>query len=193
MPEKHDINGLDANRLDGAIKSMREAPQSGKFKLRAHNRWIDGAHAFSEIKDFEHAGEEYIGRPKPFIADADEPEILLGADYGPNATEWLLHALACCLNTTLIYHATIQRIPVQKLEFDMEGDIDVRGVLGISDEVRRGFQNIRVTCKIEADAPQEKLEELVETAQKYSPVFDMVTNKVPVTVNMETEETRKAA
>ena len=193
MPEKNNFNGVDAQRLDQTIKSIEETPETARFKLRAQNKWIDGTHVFSVIKDFEHNGEEYTTRPKPFVVDADEPEIFLGADYGPNATEWVLHALASCLSATLIFQATKRNIPIQTLELDMEGDLDVQGVLGISDKVRNGFQNVRVTFRVKADAPPKELEELIEAAQNHSPVFDIVTNKVPVTFNVEAESTKKAA
>lgn len=193
MPEENYLNGVDVKRLNQTINSIEETPESARFTLRAQNKWIDGTHVFSIIKDFDHNGEEYTARSKPFVVDADEPDIFLGADYGPNATEWVLHALASCLSATLIFQATKRNIRVQELELDMEGDLDVQGVLGISDRERNGFQNVRVTFRVKADARPEELEELVEAAQKHSPVFDIVTNEVPVTFSIEADSTRKAA
>ena len=182
MPEENYLNGVDAKHLDQTINSIEETPESARFTLRAQNKWIDGTHVFSVIKDFDHNGEEYTARSKPFIVDADEPDIFLGADYGPNATEWVLHALASCLSATLIFQATKRNILIQELALDMEGDLDVQGVLGISDKVRNGFQNVRVTFRVKADASAEELDELIEAAKGHSPVFDIVTNFIYLSV-----------
>jgi uncharacterized OsmC-like protein len=119
--------------------------------------------------------------------------VLLGEDHGPNPVEYVLHALAGCLTTSLVYHAAAQGIRIDEVESTYEGDIDLHGFLGLSDEVRNGYQNIRVTFKIKADAPPEKLEELLLLAQKRSPVFDTVSNPVSVTVSLEAESTSVAA
>jgi uncharacterized OsmC-like protein len=117
-----------------------------------------------------------------FTIDAGEPAILLGTDTGPNPAEALLHALAACLTTTLVYVATARKVTLTRVESTLEGDMDVRGALGLDDTYRNGFTNIRVTFKIDGNAPDEKLQELVERAQLRSAVFDMVTHGVPVTV-----------
>ena len=168
MPEEQtfsDLNGINGGRLHAVIESINQAEENARFELRTHNRWVNGAHSFSKVKDFTHAGEEYTNRARLFVVDADEPDILLGTDYGPNATEWALHALASCLNTTLIYHASMRGINVHELVFDIEGELDVRGFLGLEENVRPGFQRINVRCSIEADASNEEVRELVDIAK----------------------------
>ncbi|MCI0422402.1 MAG: OsmC family protein [Acidobacteria bacterium] len=132
------------------------------------------------------AAQEDTSRQGPFVMDNDEPAVLLGTDQGANPVEVVLHALAGCLTTSLVYHAAAQGIKIDGVESRFEGELDLHGFLGLSDHVRNGYENIRVTFKINADAPQEKLEELCRLAQKRSPVFDIVSNPVPVSIRLET-------
>jgi uncharacterized OsmC-like protein len=120
--------------------------------------------------------------------DADEPPLLLGEDIGANPVEYVLTALSACLTTALVYHAAAQGIIIHEVESDLEGDLDIRGFLGLSDEVRNGYEHIRVNFRIKADAPQEKIEELIRLAVQRSPVFDVVSNPVRVTVRGEKME-----
>ena len=120
------------------------------------------------------------------MLDAGEPAILLGTDTGPNPAEYLLHALAACLTTSLVYVAAARGVHLTEVESTLEGDMDVQGALGLSDEYRNGFEQIRVSFRVEGDAPEEKLREVVARAQQRSAVFDMVTNGVPVTVDVAT-------
>ena len=136
----------------------------------------------STIKSFYGAGGEDVSRSESFTIDAGEPGVLLGHDEGANPAEALLHALAGCLTTSLVYVAAARKVPLTRVESRLEGDMDVRGCLGISDEVRNGFEHIRVTFTIEGDAPEEKLQEVLERAKARSAVFDMISNGVPTTV-----------
>jgi uncharacterized OsmC-like protein len=154
---------------------------------------VDGAHCRSTIQDFRAGGQEDTSRARAHVLEGDEPTTLLGEDKGPNATETLLHALAACLNASFIYHAAAQGIKVHELEFDVEGDIDLNGFLGLNEQVPSNFQQIRVTCRARADAPREKIEELCEYAQKRSPVFNSVSRPVPVHVMLETSEVTAGA
>jgi len=180
------INGVNVNKLHDAIVTCRDNPEMAVFKFRAMNRWVCGGHCSTTIQDFYGLGREDTTRSKPFVLEADEPEALLGEDYGPNATEAVLYALSSCLVTTCIYHAAAHGIKIDQLELDLEGELDLRGFLGISDDIRRGYQNIKAVFRIKSDAPREKLEQAMQMAQKYSPVFDIVTNKVPVTAELQT-------
>jgi len=177
-------NGVDSEQLYGTLDAIKADPSLGAFQFRAQNRWVDGAHNRSTIKAFYGAGQEDATRTQSFTLDAGEPAILLGTDTGPNPAEYLLHALAACLTTTLVYVAAARHVRLTSVESTLEGDIDVRGCLGLSDEVRNGFNNIRVSFKVEGDATAEKLREVVERAQARSAVFDMVTNGVPVDVGV---------
>lgn len=177
-------NGVDSRQLYGTLDAIKAEPTLGVFQFRAHNRWVDGAHNQSSIQVFYGAGQEDTSRASAFTVDAGEPAVLLGTDTGPNPAEFLLHALAACLTTTLIYTATARKITLTEVESILEGDMDVRGALGLSGEVRNGFTKIRVTFVVKGDAPDEKLRELVQRAQARSAVFDMVSNGVPVEVSV---------
>jgi uncharacterized OsmC-like protein len=175
-------NGVDTAQMYGTLDALNANPELGVFQFRASNRWLGGAHNRSTIRSFYGAGQEDDSRAEAFSIDAGEPAVLLGVDTGPNPAEALLHALAACLTTTLVYVAAARKVNLTEVESTLEGDMDVRGCLGLTDEVRNGFTNIRVRFRISGDAPQEKLQEIVQRAQARSAVFDMVSNGVPVHV-----------
>src|SRR3954471_11435357 len=175
-------NGVDTQVMYGTLAAITADPSLGRFRFRVHNRWIDGAHNRSTIKGFYGAGQEDGSRTQEFLLDAGEPAVLLGVDTGPNPAEALLHALAACLTTSLVYVAAARKVNLTEVESVLEGNMDVRGCLGVSDEVRNGFSDIRVRFTISGDAPEEKLREIVERAKARSAVFDMVSHGVPVTV-----------
>ena len=179
-------NGVDTEVMFGTLDAIKAQPELGKFQFRARNRWLDGAHNRTTIRNFYGAGQEDTSRAAEFVVDAGEPAILLGADTGPNPAEYLLHALAACLTTSLVYVAAARGVRLTEVESTIEGDMDVQGALGLSDEYRNGFERIRVSFRVEGDAPEEKLREVVERAQLRSAVFDMVTNGVPVSVDVAT-------
>lgn len=178
------INGVNVDQLFATINAIKDNPDLAKFKFRANNQWIGGGHNRTKIKDFYGAGQEDTSRKQTFVFDNDEPAVLLGEDNGANPVEFVLHALAGCLTSSLVYHAAAQGIKIDSVESSFEGDIDLHGFLGLNENVRNGYENIRVTFKIKADAPEEKLKELCELAQKRSPVFDTLTNRVPVSVQL---------
>jgi uncharacterized OsmC-like protein len=177
-------NGVNTEQLYGTLDAMKDDPSLGMFQFRAHNRWIGGSHSRSAIKSFYGAGQEDSTRAQEFAVDAGEPAILLGADTGPNPAEHLLHALAACLTTTLVYVAAARNVKLTEIESTLEGDMDVRGCLGLTDEVRNGFSRVRVNFRITGDATPETLREVVERAKSRSAVFDMVSNGVPVEVGL---------
>jgi uncharacterized OsmC-like protein len=178
-------NGVDTSTLFATLDAVEGQPELGTFQFRVRNRWLGGAHNRSSIRDFYAAGGEDASRAVAFELDAGEPPILIGANEGPNPAEHLLHALAACLTTSLVYVAAARGVRLTRVESRVEGDMDVRGALGLSDEVRNGFEQIRVAFTVEGDAPPEKLRELVERAKARSAVFDMVTNGVPVHVGVD--------
>ncbi len=179
-------NGVDTAQLYGTLDAIKADPSIAKFQFRARNRWIEGAHNRSTIRDFYAANQEDTSRTQEFVLDAGEPAILLGTDTGPNPAEYLLHALAACLTTSLVYVAAARGVHLTEVESTLEGDMDVEGALGLSDEYRNGFEHIRVSFRVKGDAPEEKLREVVARAQQRSAVFDMVANGVPVTVDVAT-------
>lgn len=176
------MNGVNVDQLFSTIEAIKATPGLAKFQFRAKNRWIDGGHNRSTIKEFYGAGQEDTTRVQAFVLDNDEPPVLLGADRGANPVEYVLHALAGCLTTSLVFHAAAQGVKIDEVESVFEGDIDLHGFLGLSDQVRNGYQQIRVTFRIKGDASPEKLEELCQLAQQRSPVFDTITNPVSVSV-----------
>jgi len=186
MTKQKMMNGVNVDQLFGTINAIKETPGLARFKFRASNRWINGGHNRTTIKDFYGAGQEDTSHPSPFVMDNDEPAVLLGEDNGANPVEFVLHALAGCLTTSLVYHAAAQGIKIEEVESQFEGDLDLHGFLGLSDKVRNGYEHIRVTFRIKADAPEEKLQELCQLAQRRSPVFDIVSNPVPVSVRLQT-------
>lgn len=179
---KSKINGVNVDQLIATIDVIKSNPDMASCHFRAVNRWQDGGHCQTTIKDFDVGGRTDDSRDKPFVLDADEPPVLMGENRGANPVEHVLTALSSCVTTTLIYNAAAQGVKIDAVESQLEGDLDLRGLLGLSENVRNGYQNIRITFKIKSDAPREKLQELVALAQKRSPVFDIVTNQTPVQV-----------
>lgn len=179
-------NGVDTDQMFGTLDAIVADPSLGRFQFRVSNEWIDGAHNRSVIQRFYGAGQEDTSRAAPFTIDAGEPAVLLGHDTGANPAEALLHALAACLTTSLVYVAAARKVRLTAVSCTLEGDMDVRGCLGISDEVRNGFERIRVSFRVAGDAPPEKLREVVARAQARSAVCDVVSNGVPVAIDVIT-------
>ena len=183
--EKYTVNGVDVSRLFSTVEAIKAAPGLAKFSFRAHNKWINGGHNRTTIENFYGAGQEDTTSARPYVLDADEPPVLLGEDLGVNPVEYVLTALAGCLTISLIYHAAAQGVRIDEVESDLEGNIDLRGFLGLTHDVRSGYENLRVSFRIKTEASEEKLRELCRLAQMRSPVFDMISNPVPVVVEME--------
>ncbi len=178
------INGVNVDELFRTIDTVKKAPVVAKFKFRASNRWLDGGHNRTTIRNFYGTQQEHA-RSQAFTLDADEPPVLLGEDRAPNPVEYVLTALAACVTSSIVYHAAAKGIRIHSMESRLEGDIDLQGFLGIRDDVPRGYKEIRMYVKINADAPPEKLEEIVRLGPTYSPVYDTITRAVPVKVQLE--------
>ncbi|MFZ0134482.1 MAG: OsmC family protein [Desulfobacterales bacterium] len=183
METQNTVNGVNVDELFGTIDAVKKAPVIATFKFRANNEWIDGGHNRTTIRNFYGTQQEHE-RKKPFVLDADEPPILLGNDHGPNPVEYALTALAACVTTSIVYHAAAKGVTIRSMESRLEGDIDLQGFLGLRDDVPRGYKEIRMFVNIDADAPAEKLEEIVKLGPTYSPVFDTITRAVPVKVQL---------
>lgn len=179
------VNGVNVDQLVGTINAIRADPAIARFQFRAETDWVDGGHCRTTIQSFHGAKQEDTSRSRPFVLEGDEPPVLLGGNASPNAVEAVLHALAACLSVGFIYNAAAQGIRVQALSFRLEGDIDLHGFLGLSDTVRPGYEGIRLSYRVKADAPREKLEALCEYVQKTSPVLDIIRNPVPVSIELE--------
>lgn len=178
------VNGVAVDDLFKTVDVIKATPAIAKFKFRIRNQWVDAGQNCSTADSFYGAGQEH-SRPKPFALEADEPPVLLGKDSGANPVEHLLHALASCLTTSMVYHAAARGIQIEEVESSLEGDLDLRGFLDLDKSVRNGYQGIKVKFKIKADVPDEQLQELGRLGQGRSPVFDSLTNGVPVLVTAE--------
>jgi uncharacterized OsmC-like protein len=184
VENQRSVNGVDIDKLFGTIDAIKKTPVIATFKFRASNKWLDGGHNRTTIKNYYGTQQDHERR-EPFVLDADEPPVLLGNDQGPNPVEYALTALAACVTSSIVYHAAAKGIRLNSVESRLEGDIDLQGFLGLSKEVPRGYKEIRMYFKIDADAPDEKLEEIVQLGPTYSPVFDTITRAVPVKVKLE--------
>lgn len=177
-------NGVDTPTLFATLDAVRAQPEIAKFQFRATNRWIAGTHNRSTLHGFFGAGQE-MTHGTAFQFDADHPPVLVGGDNGPTPVEFLLHALAACLTAGIANIAAARGIDLAEVESTVEGDIDLLGILGLSDEVRNGYQGIRASFRISGDAPEETLRGLVEQSRRRSAVYDVLTNGVPVDVRID--------
>jgi uncharacterized OsmC-like protein len=176
------MNGVNVTGIYDTISAVQADASLAAFQFRATNKWLDGGHNRSTIQSFYGCGVEDQSRQKPFTFDADEPPVLVGADAGANPVEFILHALAACLTTTMVYHAAARGWTIEAVDSRLEGDLDLRGFLGVSATVRKGYQAVRVNMRVKSSAPAEGLRELAQ----FSPVFDIVSNSLPVTISVET-------
>ena len=181
---KNTFNGFSSEDIKNTVGAILSNPEIAKFKFRARNKWISGGHNRSVIKDFYGGCVEDETRSAPFVYDNSEPPILLGNNEGANPVEYILHGLAGCMTTTMILHAAAKGISVDHVESFLEGDLDVQGFLGLDQTVRNGYQDIRVHFRIIGDLTEEEKRQLTSFVYK-SPVFDIVTNKVPVSITIE--------
>jgi uncharacterized OsmC-like protein len=178
------VNGVNIDQLFSAVDLFKEKPELALFKFRATNKWLGGTHNRATVKDFYGPGQEDTSR-EPRTFDLDEPPVLLGKDEGTNPVEYLLVALSGCITTALVANAAARKIPLRSVESRFEGDIDLRGFLGISPEVPVGFQEIRVYFKIDADISDQQKEELLRLGEKYSPVTNTIKSQTPVAVHLD--------
>jgi uncharacterized OsmC-like protein len=176
-------NGVDTATLFATLDAVRANPDIAKFQFRATNRWVSGTHNRSTVHGFYGAGQELTHR-EPSIFDADHPAVLVGEDNGPTPAEYLLQALAACLTSGLANIAAARGVNLTSVESTVEGDIDLLGILGLSADVRNGYEQIRIKFRLEGDDP-EKLRQVVEQSRLRSAVYDVVTNGVPVTIEVD--------
>jgi len=179
------VNGVNVDQLVGTIDAIKQNPDLARCKFRAETEWVSGGHSRTKIQSFYAAGQEDTSRAGAFVLEGDEPPVLLGENHGANAVEAVLHALASCLSVGFVYNATAMGIRVESLSFKLEGDLDLHAFLGLSEETRPGYENIKLTYRIKSDAPREKIVELCNYVQKTSPVLDIIRNPVPVTVTLD--------
>ena len=183
------LNGVDTPVLFATLDAVRANPQLAEFQFRATNRWVSGTHNRSTIQGFFGAGQEDVSRTEPFSYDADHPAVLVGNGHAPTPVEFLLHAIAACLTSGLANIAAARGVTLTEVESTVEGDINLLGILGLSPAdkpVRNGYQGIRVSFRIVGDAPDDVLRGLIEQSRARSAVYDVLTNGVPVQIDVTT-------
>lgn len=177
------VNGVDTATLFATIDAVRAQPELADFQFRVTNQWVSGTQNRAVIRGFYGAGEERQHEHETVLT-TDHPVILVGADKGPTPAEYLLHALGACLMSGLGNIAAARGIQLDEVTATVEGDIDLRGILGLDPGVRNGFHGIRVTFHVKGAAEAEKLAALVRQSQGRSAVYDVITNGVPVKVDV---------
>jgi uncharacterized OsmC-like protein len=182
MTITQNTNGVDTARLFQTVDAVKAAPTLANFRFRVENQWIDGGENRSTVSGFYGCGQDFQHK-KPFVLVADEPELLLGNDTGANPVEYLLHALAACVTSSMVYHAAARGITVDALDCAIEGDLDLQGFLGLDSTTRPGYEQIRVTLTAAGDFDDDQFAELTSLT-RFSPVRDIVTNPVPVDVQV---------
>ncbi len=176
------INGVNVDQLMNVIGEIEADQNYAKFQFRVSNQWINGSLSRSRIKGFYAGNAEDSTRDEAFTLDADEPLIAAGQDSAPNSMEYVLHALATCLTGTLVYHAAVNGIVIESVESSYAGDMDVRGLFGLTDGVRKGFNKVTVEMRVNSKASVDELTELA----MFSPVFEMVSKSLPVEFKLTT-------
>jgi len=184
-PRQHvPLNGVDTPTLFATINAVKAQPELAKFQFRATNHWMTGTHNRTRIETFSGAGSEHR-HTGDVQFDADHPAVLVGSDNAPTPVEFLLHAIAACITSGIGNIAAARGVKLTEVESTVEGDIDLRGILGLSDEVRNGYERMRVNFKIKGDAAPEKLREIVEQSKARSAVFDVLTRGTAVEVTAD--------
>jgi uncharacterized OsmC-like protein len=179
-------NGVNVNALLQAREALRQAPEAAQFTWRATCKWLRGTHSRTSVDGFHGLGQEQKHRTE-FTFEADHPEIFASEDNGATPVELVLAGLASCLTAGVAAVAQNRGIQLRSVEAKLEGKMDIQGILGVDPDVRNGYDDVRVTFNIDADASQSEIEALVAQSQKRSAVYDIVTNPTNVTV-----EVRKA-
>jgi uncharacterized OsmC-like protein len=177
------LNGVNTEALFATIGVVEGQPELAKFQFRATNRWVKGTHSKNRPEGFFGAGAEHEHK-KSVEIDVDHPAVLVGDDEGPAPVEMLLYALASCLTAGIANIASARGVKLHSVESTVEGNIDLRGILGLSNDVRNGFSGIRITFHIESDASPEKLRAIVEQSRSRSAVFDVLTNGTPIEIGV---------
>jgi uncharacterized OsmC-like protein len=179
-------NGVDTATLFATLDAVKGSPEIAKFQFRASNTWLSGAHSRSAISGFYGAGQE-MEHKQVTTVDADHPAVLVGEDHAPSPVEYLLHAIATCLTAGIANVAAARGVDLRKVTSTVEGDIDLLGILGLSDgSVRNGYQQINITFHIEGDAEEATLRRIVEQSRNRSAVYDVLTNGTAVHVDVVT-------
>ena len=181
--EKTVNNGVNVEALLGAREALTAAPEGAQFTWRAHCEWVNGTHSRTDVEGFFGLGEEQKHRTS-FHFEADHPEIFASEDNGATPVEIVLAGLASCLTAGIAAVAQNREIQLNSVKATLEGGMDIQGILGIDSDVRNGFDGIKVTYDIDADATEDEIRAVVAQSQKRSAVFDIITNPTNVSVEV---------
>ena len=181
--ERGPRNGIDTPTLFATLNVVKGQPELAQFQFRATNRWIRGTNSRSRIEPFKGAGGVHANKGVHEY-DADHPAVLVGGDEAPTPVEFLLHAIAACITAGIANIAAARGVTLTEVHSTVEGDIDLLGILGLSDQVRNGYEKIRVSFEIKGDASPEKLRQIVEQSRARSAVYDVLRNGVPVEITV---------
>jgi uncharacterized OsmC-like protein len=177
-------NGVNVEALLAAREALTETPEAAQFTWRAKCEWVRGTHSRSSVEGFYGLGSEQKHRKK-FTFEADHPEVFASEDHGATPVEIVLAGLASCLTAGVASVAQHRDIQLRSVTATLEGGMDLQGILGIDSDVRNGFDGIKVTYKIDADASPEEIRAIVAQSQKRSAVYDIITNPTNVTVEVK--------
>jgi uncharacterized OsmC-like protein len=179
-------NGVDTATLFATLDAVKGQHEIAKFQFRASNTWVSGTHNRSTLSGFYGAMQE-MQHKHATVLDADHPAVLVGTDNGPTPVEYLLHAIAACLTAGVANIAAARGVDLTKVTSTVLGDIDLLGILGLSDgSVRNGYEQIKVTFHIEGDADDATLRSIVEQSRRRSAVYDVLSNPTPVVIDVVT-------
>ena len=177
-------NGVNVEALLGAREMLSDAPEGAQFNWRASCKWVNGTHSHSTVEGFHGFGDEQKHKTE-FSFDADHPEIFAAADNGATPVEYVLVGLASCLTAGVAAVAQQWEIQLRSVEAKLEGAMDIHGILGMDDDIRAGYNDIKITFDIDADGSREDIEALVARSQKLSAVYDIVTNPTNISVEVK--------
>src|SRR5262245_28469133 len=179
-------NGVDVPTLFATLDAVKGTPELADFQFRARNEWVSGTHNRSTIQGFYGAGTEDTTRTQPFSYDADHPAVLVGTNQGPTPVEFLLHAIAACITAGLANIAAARGITLHRVASTVEGDLELLGILCLSEDVRNGYHQIRVHFDVQGDATPDELAALVEQSRNRSAVYDVLANGTDVRIDVST-------
>lgn len=184
--EKSPLNGVDVPTLFATRDAVKQTTEIAKFQFRATNTWVSGTHSRSSFSGFHGAMQE-LQHEQETVVDSDHPAVLVGTDVGPTPVEYLLHAIAACLTSGIANVAAARGVRLTHVSSSVTGDIDLLGILGLSGgAVRNGYEQVKVTLRVEGDADDATLREIVEQSRRRSAVYDALTNPTPVAIEVVT-------
>jgi len=183
--QEQSVNGVSVGALFDAANSVSSADSPGRYQFRVRNQWLDGGHTRTMVKDFFGAGAEQTSRTTPLVVESDIPAHFRGGDRAMDPLEHFLAAIGACITTTVVWHAAARGIHVNAIDTWLEGDIDLQGWFGANQDRQSGYNEIRVSIQLDAEAPEAALDQLVDLATRHSPLFDTVTRGTSLRVRRE--------